>query len=522
MDDQLMSKNSILKGTLILTIAGLLTRLLGFFYKIYLSNTLGAENLGIYQLIFPIYGICFTLYAAGIQTSISQLIAAESGKRQQLFLCSGQTKVPNNYKRILFTGIFCSLLIAFCLSFFVYTNAEKIATTIIMEPSCTGPIRILAYIFPFCGITSCINGYYYGLKKASVPAATQLVEQIVRVISVYVIATYIGNGEVGMTCELAVFGIVLGEIASNIYNIVSFKVIKPAYTKATEFKDKYFVIVKKIAKLSLPLTGNRLVLSILHGFETILIPAMLKKSGLSNAETLSVYGVLTGMAIPFILFPSTITNSLSVLLLPTVSEAQAVNNNRMIERTTATSIKYSLLIGLLSTAVFIIFGNSLGLIIFHNKSAGAFLVTLSWLCPFLYLSTTLSSIINGLGKTHLTFFNTIIGLGLRILFIVYLIPAKGIIGYLIGLLVSQLSIALLDYMAISGSIKVELNAIDWILKPSLILVFVGFLVMKTYEFLCNSLTISPLLLLFMCCIILSICYIGLLLIVKTISIKDMK
>jgi len=66
-----MSKNTIIKGTLILTFAGLLTRLIGFFYRIFLSKALGAETLGLYQLIFPVYGICFTIYASGIQTAIS-------------------------------------------------------------------------------------------------------------------------------------------------------------------------------------------------------------------------------------------------------------------------------------------------------------------------------------------------------------------------------------------------------------------------------------------------------------------
>ncbi|WP_312495517.1 oligosaccharide flippase family protein, partial [Anaerosporobacter sp.] len=100
-----MSKNSIIKGTLILTIAGFATRIIGFFYRIYLSNLLRPEDMGVYQLIFPVYGICFTLYASGIQTSISRLVAAEIGKHD-----------TSNLKRILRTGMTFSLLIAITLS----------------------------------------------------------------------------------------------------------------------------------------------------------------------------------------------------------------------------------------------------------------------------------------------------------------------------------------------------------------------------------------------------------------------
>ena len=102
-----MSKNSIIKGTLILTIAGFATRIIGFFYRIFLSNILTPEEIGVYQLIFPVYAICFTLYGSGIQTALSRLIASEIGKQD-----------TDNLKRILRTGITFSLTIAFTLSAF--------------------------------------------------------------------------------------------------------------------------------------------------------------------------------------------------------------------------------------------------------------------------------------------------------------------------------------------------------------------------------------------------------------------
>ena len=66
-------KSKLLKGTLILTVAGFATRFLGFLYKLLLSNLLGSELLGVYQLVFPIYNICFTFYGSGIQTAISKI-----------------------------------------------------------------------------------------------------------------------------------------------------------------------------------------------------------------------------------------------------------------------------------------------------------------------------------------------------------------------------------------------------------------------------------------------------------------
>ena len=64
-----------LKGTLILTIAGLMSRFLGFFYKVFLAQALGAEGMGIYQLIFPVFAVCHALTTSGMETSISRFTA---------------------------------------------------------------------------------------------------------------------------------------------------------------------------------------------------------------------------------------------------------------------------------------------------------------------------------------------------------------------------------------------------------------------------------------------------------------
>ncbi|SFR95441.1 putative polysaccharide biosynthesis protein [Anaeromicropila populeti] len=516
-----MKKSTILKGTMILTLAGLATRIIGFFYRIYLSNALGAEKLGIYQLVFPVYGICFTIYASGIQTAISKLVADQAGR--QHYLTTQEQKESFHIKKILLCGLFCSITTALCLSVLLYHNASFIATHIIKEPACTNSLKVLSYVFPFCGGTACINGYYYGLKKSGVPAVTQLLEQFVRVISVYVIATYFGKGDAGVTCELAVFGVVIGEIVSNLYNICSLAFVKiPAPADISHASLPVSKILFPLLKYSVPLTGNHLIVSLLHSLEAILIPTMLKRSGLSTSEALSVYGVLTGMALPFILFPSAITNSLAVLLLPTISEANAAKNQSAINQTTSISIKYSLVIGIFSTGIFIFFGRSFGDIFFHNQQAGSFLVTLSWLCPFIYLTTTLGSIINGLGKTHLTFINTICGLSIRILFVFYMVPNKGIYGYLIGLLVSQLAIALLDYLSLVHTISIKFDAVNSLLKPALIIFILGMLSQKTYHFFQSGLHLGNAWILLIVCSLVLTFYLLLLFITHSLSAKDFK
>ena len=497
-----MSKHTLIKGTLILTLAGLLTRIMGFFYKIYLSNVMTSESLGLYQLVFPVYGIMFTLYGAGIQTAISQFIA---NKRE----CK---------KSILIKGCLLSLSIACILSVFLYFNSDFIASRILMESKGAGALRVLSYVFPFCGITACIQGYYYGIKKTGVPAMSQLFEQVVRIFSVFFIATILGKGDAKVTSELAVLGIVIGEIGANILCILSFS--KHMFPLPS-LKDDCPVF-RPLLKLTLPLTGTKLVVSVLHSLEAIMIPFMLKIYGLSGSEALSTYGILTGMTMPFLLFPSAITNAFAVLILPTISEAQSTKNTLQIKKTSELSVKYSIILGLYATCVFFIFGKAFGVTFFHNESAGTYMAILSWICPFLYISTTLGSVLNGLSKAHVTFINTILSISIRILFLCFLVPKKGLYGYLLGLLVSQIIIALLDYISLKKYILIDFNAIHWIVKPAAVLLFCGLLFEKLYIFMQQKNSIHQGLLLLILSAALGICYLLFLYVLRVITLKDLK
>lgn len=512
-----IKRNSIFKGTVILTIAGFLTRVIGFFYKIFLSNTMGAELLGIYQLIFPVYGIAFTIYATGIQSSLSRLVAAELGKRND-----------KNIRRILRIGLLMSVTLALIMSLLVFRGADYIAIRFLLEARSASSLRIMAIVFPFCSVTSCINGYYYGLKKAAIPASTQLLEQLIRVIAVYFIAIWAGNGDLTVTCELAVLGIVLGEIASCLYNFLSVFFTKSPRelilfgpdpnAKATEKRQ----IMKDILSFSAPLSANRLLINILHSIETVLIPTMLRRFGLTTSQALSTYGILNGMSMPFIMFPTALINALAVLLLPTVSEAQALNNERLIGKTTAVAIKYSLMIGILSTGIFIIFGKDLGTSVFHSQEAGTYLMVLAWLCPLIYLTTTLGSIINGLGKAHITFLNSIIGTLSKIFLIIILIPIRGISGYLIALLIGQLIITILDGIAVAKYVHFPFEASNSLVKPGLVAALAGFLLKESYEYIKEMTQTNEVVLILTFCVLFCVICIGLLMITRAISKEDFK
>lgn len=486
----------LLKGTLLLTITGFATRILGFFYRIYLADMLGAHYLGIYQLIFPVYAICFTIYGAGIQTALSQVIASE--KNQNDNTCS--------VMKIFRTGTAIALLLAFGLQFFMWWKAEWIALHFVMEPALTPYLRIMAVFFPFCCLSACINGYYYGIQDAKIPAITQVIEQIFRIFFVFGMTFFMmPDATVEENCRIAVWGLAAGEISSCFFNV--WKLWKHCRNglKKRSFGERFRTgnVLKQgnrasaislqtqdnccsqgmrsLLWLASTLTLTRLFITFLNSVETVLLPAMLKRYGCSSEEALSIYGVLTGMTFSFLLFPSTITNSLAVLLVPSVAEADAAGDTRMIRRSISLSIRYCLLLGILCTGIFMVFGKELGLVIFHNELAGDFLVTLSWLCPFLYLGTALTSIINGMKKTHISFVITAVSLGVRILFLLWAVPVYGMRLYLIGLLVSQLLQVLLELLylkpylwagndAETGRTEEDFDAFRGIFVPGILLI----------------------------------------------------
>ncbi|MCI8389860.1 MAG: polysaccharide biosynthesis protein [Roseburia sp.] len=425
-------KNSFITGTLLLTFAGVLTRLIGFFYRIFLSRTIGAEGLGIYQLLSPVMALGFAVTAAGIQTAISRFVSTEIGKKN-----------PEGARRYFYCGLIVSLLLSALTGFIIWKYADFIASAWLGDIRCAPLLSVLSLSFVPACIHACINGYYYGTKKTGVPALCQLTEQLVRVGSVYLLYCIHMREQTPVPLSVTMWGIVLGEVASTLVSVSFAKI-----PRGTKRVPSIPACLHGLAVMAVPLTANRVVLNLFSGYETVMIPNRLKLFGYTSAEALGVYGILTGMAMSIIMFPSVVTNSVSVLLLPTISEAKAAGDDRLIRRTVTKTIRACLFLGFLCTAGFLFTGKYLGNLLFGNALAGTFIVTLGWICPFLYLSSTLSSVLHGLGYPGLTFCFNLAACGIRILFVLFAIPAYGIKGYLWGILLSHIATAFLTIIVL--------------------------------------------------------------------------
>lgn len=163
-------KKEILKGTLILTSAGIVTRILGLYNKVFLANVISASELGLYQLIFPVLSVCSAICCYGIESALSKVISGQS---------AGQG--VKNTGRTISIGAGLALALSLLLFSIVFILAEPIAVFLIREPACAPYLKIMAFVIPFSTMHSCISGYFLGMRRAGVPAASQLIEQIIRV-----------------------------------------------------------------------------------------------------------------------------------------------------------------------------------------------------------------------------------------------------------------------------------------------------------------------------------------------------
>lgn len=439
----MLKKYPFLSGALILTMTGVISRIIGFFYRIFLSQQIGEEGMGIYQLLAPVMALSFSLTCAGIQTSISKYTATYIAKKQH-----------NSGLRVLVTGAFLSMLLSVTAAVFLYQNATWISESFLMEIRCEPLVRIYALSLPFACIHSCINGYYYGLKKSMIPSVSQLVEQLTRVGSVYAIYTYSEYMHAEPSIAVTMLGILIGEICSAVLSIIALYVHIGCFRTSDSFApihtlSSYFHHALELMRMTVPLAANRLVLNFLQSVEAVQIPGRLILHGMNRSTALANYGVLTGMTYPLILFPCAITSSVSVLLLPYISEAGAKGELRKIRSAIRKSILACLLLGSFFCMFFLIFGPFLGNFLFHSKLAGTYIQILSIACPLLYLGGILTSILHGLGKAFTAFcFNTICLL-LRLCFVLFLIPRLGMFGYLIGIFVSELALIALMLSTLS-------------------------------------------------------------------------
>jgi stage V sporulation protein B len=466
-----MRGRSFVAGAVILMAAGFVVRILGFVYRIFLSNVIGAEGMGLFQLISPVYSLIVLVLTSGISIAVSRMTAAELARNKNADL----RRISNIAALIVFSaGTMASLLL--------YFNIDFITAGILKDSRTYYSLMLLIPAITFISVASAIRGYFYGTARVTPPAVSQIVEQAAKMTLVMLLAGAVVPMGLEYACALATAGMILGEM-------VNLLVLMPGYFRSGRGCKPLKIkgVALEIIKTSIPVSANRFVVSILSAVEFILIPAMLAHSGLDYQQSLETYGKLTGMALPLIYFPSLVTFSLATTLVPAISEASSLKNMRSLNNRTGKSIQMTMILGIFFTLIFMMFPDDISSMVYRKQDIGKLLFLLSFSCIFVYLQQILTGILNGLGKQGILLRNTIIGSAIRLATVYLLIPVYGIEVYIWGLTASFLLTDLLNLKAIHRVTGLVMDIGNWLLKP-----FAAGLVMVMITKACNIVLISML------------------------------
>lgn len=449
-----MRKKSLKKNAFILTIAGFIVKILGFAYRIFLANTIGAEGMGLYQLVLPIYGLILLGLTAGVGIAISRLVAEETAK--------GNNK--NCVRIAVVSGVTIFIAGAIIVTVLLL-NLDFVVGVLVGDTRTKTSLLYLLPAIPFIAAITTIKGYFYGKQEVVPNAISQVAEQVVKLLAVYLLADLFIHGDMTRKCLFATIGLIVGEIANVLTVLIAFRVRKPDKPSTNQKIMRKRDIGKSVLGISLPITANRLILSLLGTVEFLLIPQRLLIHGLPSTEALTQYGKFTGMASPIISFPSMLTGAIATALVPVIAEATAMKRMNMANRQISRSIRLTLVLGFWFSSLFMSFANEISNLIYPGQNVGHMLYLLSFTGVFFYLQQTLLGILNGLGKEKKTLMHSMITSILRLGVVWFGIPYYGLNAYIIALATGHFLGSILNLRVATKTTGISINVGEWIVKP---------------------------------------------------------
>ncbi len=451
-----MYRQTIIKGAIILTVANIVTRIIGFFYRIFMAKTIGAEGMGLYQLITPIYLLVWSVSASGLSTTMSKLTAQEKARGYM-----------GNVKRILHLSIIGTIIMSLIFSVTLYRFSEIIALVIVKDSRTALSLRIISLCFPFMSAGSILRGYYLGLQNTSISAISQVLEQCVRMVVIYLLAGLLIPKGLEYACSAAVWGMAIGEVISFLYVLIYYIFKRKMYASSIL---SYKGALSMILSMAIPLTLNRMAGSLFSTAENILLPQQLQVYGLTQGESISLLGRLTGMAMPLITFPSSLLTALATATMPAISESYALKKHNRIKSTLHQSLTFTAIISAFTTGIFIAFPTELGILIYSQRQIGDMLKILAILCPFMYTQVTMSAVLNGLGEQLFIFKIGLLSSTINLCAICFAVPFFGINGFIYPWILNSIIVTFVTIYKVNNTLEILIPIVRQYLLPTLAII----------------------------------------------------
>ncbi|WP_456278150.1 stage V sporulation protein B [Bacillus sp. AK128] len=450
-----MSKQTFLQGTLILILAGLITRVLGFVNRIVVARIMGEEGVGLYMMAVPTLLLTITLTQMGLPVAISKLVAeAEAhGDRKRI-------------KRILVVSLTVTGILSIIFTTGMILLAPVLSQTLLTDHRTYYPLIAISPIVPIVAISAVLRGYFQGRQNMRPAAYSQVIEQIVRITLVAVFTKAFLPYGVEYAAAGAMISVVIGELASLLYMIMMFKMKKRVRVRKNFFKSVKSgkETFQSLMAIALPTTGSRLIGSVAYFFEPIVVTQSLLLAGVTTSLATKQYGELTGYALPLLFLPSFITYSLSVSLVPAISEAAAKNKTLLIEHRLQQALRLSFVSGGLAVVILYVFAEPVMQLMYGSSNAAIYVKVMAPFFIFYYFQGPLQAVLQALDLAKAAMINSIIGAVVKIAVIFALAtrPELGIMGAALAIVISTVLVTLLHFSTVIKVISYTIYAREYI------------------------------------------------------------
>ncbi|MBP0723831.1 stage V sporulation protein B [Bacillus sp. RG28] len=507
-----MSKQTFLRGTFFLLVAGFITRILGFINRIVVARIMGEEGVGLYMMAVPTLFLVMTLTQLGLPIAISKLVAEAiaQNRRDQIRKILAISMSITGILSIIFTAAMMFL-------------SPFIAKHLLTDARTMYPLLAIAPIVPIIAVSSVLRGYFQGIQNMRPSSYSQVIEQIVRIVLVAVCTKAFLPYGVEYAASGAILSSVIGELASLLIVIYMFKKeTKAGFIKG--FKQNISggrKTLNSLLQIALPTTGSKLIGSISMFLEPIVVSQSLAIAGLTTSVATKQYGLLSGYALPLLLLPAFITYALSTSLVPAISEAMAVKDKKTVERRLQQSLRFSMIAGGWSVVILYVFASPILQLMYKSDQATPFILLLAPCFIFYYFQGPLQAVLQALNLANSAMINSFVGTVVKIGCILLLAtnPKFGITGVALGICISVVTITILHYVTVLKAIQFTIYLKDYLYCLLIIIgcVYVGAF-MKNTVFFSKSLLIQT----FSCVSIVSLLYCLLLLLFNLIKKEEIK
>ena len=464
--DRKITKESFMKGILVLMFSQVLIKLLGLVYKLYLTNKEGFGDAGnaIYNSGYQIYALLLTISSVGVPNAISKLISEK--------VAIGDNK---GAYRIFKISLITFGIIGAIGTSILFFGARYIANDLLMIPEAELTLVALSPSVFFVTIASVFRGYFNAREKISVTAKSQTLEQVfktvltVMVVEIIAIVSRLNTTLMASGANLATtlsvllsFGYLFiyykmyrKDIGTDIKNSVNYK------------KESIKSTIKKILWVSIPISLSAITSSLNKNIDSFTVVRLLSEF-MSEAEAKIQYGILSGKVDTLITLPLSFNVAFATALVPAISSSIAKNDRETVNKRISFSLLLTILIGMPCTFGMIVFADPIIRLLFPNATDGALLLQISALAIiFTLLIQTCNGALQGLGRVYVPAIAGIVGLIIKFILNIVLIriPSIGINGAAISSTIYHIFALAIVLYILMKTIKIKFSINKYIVKP---------------------------------------------------------